>query len=514
MDQYNKEARGGVSIQIPIFDKQQVSELGVDFSLPDYQPEIKRLLRVRATVLPADKYIGTPTVELSGRIEYAILYTGNDGALYRTTQFGEYQVSCPFEMPQELDLNAGLLCDADTVCDSVIARVAAPRKISVKCRLRSRVQLFGCGVCENVISSRDGRVERLCGRALSGRRFFGIGEPLELGDEILCDTQNGALRVISAEGEVFINDTIAGSGVVNCRGEVCLKLLCCRDEDDAMPGVQTRRIPFSQTVVTDGVEVNCDACANGVCSDIGVTVEEGRILCEMKVILRTHAQRNEEIEYTRDVYSTLSECEVDYRERSFAHALRSVNGNFSLNHTVSVAEAGIRPEARVVDICAVPSVTALENEHGKYRLLGRCRCQLILSDGEEMSLQEIEVPFRYECEGTRDAVKDYDASVSVIACRARVDGERVSIDAELAVMLSTRGEQVLRMVSEASFGEPVKCVGAAAYTICYPSKEDTLWSVAKRYRRSIDDVVRDNHLSETALADSKDSLAGIRYLLV
>ena len=513
MDQYSKEAQGGVRLQLPICDKQQIIEVASDFSLPDYQPQIKRLLRVRATVLPADTYIGTPSVELSGRIEYGILYTGEDGALYCTAQSGEYRYSFPFEMPPELDLNEGVICDVDSTCDSVIARVAAPRKISVKCRLHSRVRLLGGGVYDQTLPARESAAECLFGRALSGRRFVGIGEAMQLGDEVLCDKQDGEVRVISAEGEVFVSEATAGSGVVNCRGEVCLKLILCREGDDALPTVQLRRIPFVQAVATDGVEVNCDACADGTCSDIRVTVEEGRILCEMAVILRTRAQRNEEIQYIRDVYSTCAECEASYREEAFSRALRSVNGNFSLNHTLPLSEAGIRPDARVVDVCATPTVTAMECEHGKYRLLGRCRCQLILSDGEEMSAQEIELPFRYECEGSGEDVSDYDASVSVISCRARVDGERVSVDAELAVMLATRGKQECRMLAAASFGESVKNT-AGTYTICYPTREDTLWSVAKRYHRAVDDVVRDNHLSEASMADASDSLAGVRYLLV
>ena len=512
MDQHSKETRNGMCVELPICDRQAVTEVAFDFSLPDYQPEIKRLLRVRATVLPADKYIGTPNAELSGRIEYAIHYTGNDGALYCSLQEGEYQITCPFEMPGEMDLNQGVLCDADTVCETVIARVAAPRRISVKCRLRSRVQLLGSTTVETPTPVYDGTVERLCGSVMSLRRFVGVGDPMQLGDEILCDGQEGELRVISAEGDVFVSEAIAGSGVVNCRGEVCLKLICCREGEAALPTVQTRRIPFSQAVTVDGVEVNCDACADGVCSGVHVTVEEGRILCEMSVILRARAQRNEEISYTRDLYSTCCECKTEYRDRRFLQGLRSLNGNFSLNHTAALSEVGLRPDVRVVDACVTPSVTALESEHGKYKLTGRCRCQLILFDGEEMSLQEIEAPFRYECEGG-EPVGDYDASVSAISCRARIDGERVSVDAELAVMLTTRKEESLRTVFSASLGEEVKGSGAA-YTVCYPAREDTLWSVAKRYHRSIGAMMQVNHLAEAPSADSAESLAGVRYLLI
>ena len=46
-------ARGGMlRLQLPLCDKTVTSEVAGDFSLPDYQPEIKRLLRVSATVQP------------------------------------------------------------------------------------------------------------------------------------------------------------------------------------------------------------------------------------------------------------------------------------------------------------------------------------------------------------------------------------------------------------------------------------------------------------------------------
>ena len=69
------------------------------------------------------------------------------------------------------------------------------------------------------------------------------------------------------------------------------------------------------------------------------------------------------------------------------------------------------------------------------------------------------------------------------------------------------------MLSSASLGEALsKAVGA--YTICYPTRDDTLWSVAKRYHRALEEVVQKNHLSEATMADAAESLAGIRYLLV
>ena len=513
MDNYTKD-RGGVRVQAPICDRQIVTELSSDFSLPDYQPQIKRLLRVRATVSPADKYIGAGNAEFSGTVDYSILYSGNDSALYCAVENTEYRFSVPVEMTSEIDLNDGLTCDVDVVPDMTVGRVAAPRKLSVKCRLRSRVRLWGTKYIEESLTGANKEdIQRLCGQAECARTFIGNGEPLQLGDEILIDAGDSDLRVISAEGEVFVNETEAGSGVVNCRGEVCLKLLCCHENVSDAPTVQLRRIPFSQAVPTDGAEVNCDSCADGVCSDLRITVEEGRILCEVAVRLRTRAQRNESVSFTRDIYSTSAECESRSLNCTLPHAIKCVNGNFSLGTTLSLEEAGIRPNMNVVDISLTPAVTSLDCERGKYYLNGHCRAQVILADAEDTCAQEFDLPFRYETEGSAENVTDYDAAVDVISCRARVDGERIGVDAELAVSLSTRGETRFEMLTEARFGEALNRSGAV-YTICYPSREDTLWSVAKRYRRSVDSISAMNSLAGSPAADSPDSLMGVNYLLV
>ena len=513
MDNYQK-SRGAVRVQVPICDKQTVTELSSDFSLPDYQPQIKRLLRVCATVSPPDRYVGSGRAEFSGNVDYSILYSGNDGALYCATERADYQWSVPVEMTADIDLNEGFVCDVDVVPDIATGRVIAPRRLSVKCRLRSHVRLWGIRQIEESISAPEQYgIERLCGHTKSARLFVGNGEPLQLGDEILLDATDADLRVISAEGEVFVQDATAGSGVVNARGEVCLKLLCCRESAPNTPVLQLRRIPFEQEIVTEGAEVNCDCCADGVCSEIRVTVEEGRLLCEVSLRLRARAQRNEEFSFTRDLYSTHAECESRSTTCTLPLAIKCINGNVSLNHTATLEEVGIRTGTNVLDLSLTPSVISLEYENGKYRLTGRCRAHVILADEEDFYAQEFEIPFRYDTDGEDNPTLDYDAAVSTVSCRARVDGERIAIDAELAVALAVRGECRVEMLTEAQFGDPIARTGAVC-TICYPAKSDTLWSVAKRYHRAVNAIAESNALAGSPAADSPDSLSGVKYLLV
>ncbi len=512
MDNYTREDKNA-RIQIPICDRTQSTDLTVDVSLPDYQPEIKRLLRVRAIAHPADKYVGSGNAELSGSVDYVILYAGNDNALYSTVHTGEYSFTFPMESGVEYDLSDGILCDALVRAESVSGRVVSPRKLAIKCRLRSCVKLYAGRMLPDAIRTEDPTVQTLKGSTECVKVFLGTSEAIRLSDEILCDAQANDLRVILAEGEVFVSEAVAGSGEVNCRGEVCLKLLTVQ-ETGGMPTTMQRRIPFSQSIAVEGTEVNCDCIAHGCCTEINVSVEEGRILCDVAVILQVYAQRNEEIRFLRDVYSTEQISTAEEMTCALEQALHCMNGNFSLNQTLKLADVGIRSEQTVIDVCATALSPTIEQESGKLWLQGKCRCHAILWDGEEMSAQEFELPYRYEVGATKGKnASDHRANVDVILCRARVDGERISVDAELAVSLATVSEQRIKMISEAKFGERINRSGSV-YTVCYPSSDDTLWSVAKRYHRPVTAISEINSLAGAPAADSKESLEGVSYLLV
>ena len=47
-------------------DTQMTSEVSEEFSLPDYVPEVRKVLTVRASALPEQKYLSDTTLEFSG----------------------------------------------------------------------------------------------------------------------------------------------------------------------------------------------------------------------------------------------------------------------------------------------------------------------------------------------------------------------------------------------------------------------------------------------------------------
>ena len=517
MDNYTKSDSAALRVQALLCDKQEMSEVTCEVSLPDYRPEVKRLVRVSATVSPPARYVGAANTELSGSVDICILYTGNDGALYSMSHTTPYRIGIPTELPVDVVLGDGLVCDADLLPEPCNARVLAPRKLSVKCRLRARVRLFGIRLIENGDLVSGIAAERLYGSCDVSELFSGVGEPLLLHDEIVCDTQSEDVRVVCAEGQVFVSEASTGSGCVNCRGEVSLKLLCAHDTTGLPPSQLMRRIPFEGAVEVEGCEVNCTSSAFGTCTDISVTVEEGRILCDLSLLLQARAQRDRNVTYVRDAYALESASEGRTDFLTLPQSRSCICANFSLGQTFSAEEVGLRNGMSVVDAMLIPLSHELTQEHGHDILSGRCRVLLTLCDqAGEISSQEVELPFRYETDGSPLHLSDHIAHISPISCRARADGERLGIDAELAVSLMTRSQTPIQYLSTCNIGEKRKeTIGEC--TVCFPASTDTLWSVAKRYHKPLSHLMSINTLpqqAQAAAADSTASLAGVNYLLV
>ena len=512
MERYNAEITGGY-VQIPVCDKTVSTDLSGDFTLPDYQPEIKKLLRVTASVLPPSKYIGGGEAEFAGNIDYYVLYMGSDNDIYCAPLTADYKINLPFDT-SELGDNGylgGFGGNAVISADMISGRVTAPRKLSVKCRLKTRAQVFAEMPLEDGFGADEEGIQMLNGRATVSRRCWGVGEMLRISDEMICESGECELRVISAEGKTLIGEVTAMNGVVSCRGDIYLKLLLCRD-DGGVPYTASRKIQFSQTVAVDGMTSGADASARGTVSEMGITVEDGRIGIDAGVIIEVEGCREDNISYVKDIYSTARRTEGSYKTVTVLSDGEEFSGNFTLSDSLSLDDANIARGSRVIDVCGVVYPEEYIFGPDKCTIHGKAKFSLLLEKDGEYSVSDIEMPFAYRA-ATSGELDRAMCDAEIISARARVDDERIGIDAEIGINGSAARGENEKMLSEVGFGEEIER-DRGQIVICYPSGDDSLWSVAKKYGAPIDSLAEVNSLPRTAESDSAQSLEGVRYLVI
>ena len=516
------------TVQTVCADITVAEEIGRDFVLPDYQPEIRKVLRVTPSVRPPSRFLGTDEAEFSGNVSFDLLYIGGDGGLYCTSLSAPYSFRMPLAGSDRMSGDHPLCADAEITAGSANCRLSAPRKLHIGCRLRARL----VGLCDEQTDVRglgSAETERLERTVTVSRCADVTGEAVELTDEIPVAGE-GELRLIGAEGAVHVTEAAVGEDGVDCRGELYLKLMVTRDplpqgEEAPATGrgemeVLTRRIPFAQTIalnVPAGRE-DCRAAVCGSCADIHVRVEDDRLLCAVSVILQARVQGNEKVTFVRDCYAVARPTVCEMRAYAPRRGICCINGNVTAGGTVEGAQAGIPTGSVPLDVSGSAVVTEVTCDRGHAVLTGEGTYRLLYRTAEgEIGHAEFNLPLRYELPDSGLAVSDQlgaDARMTMLNGRVRPEGESgYTVDAEWTVSARIYTQDRIEAVDEVrAEGEPVP--SSDAYVICYPAAGETLWSVAKRYRTPLRALAVMNDLPGAADADCPQSLQGVRFLMI
>lgn len=484
----------GRKVQICICDKTVTGENTVEYSMPDYQPEIRRLLRVKTTIMPPSSYVGGGKAEFSGNVRYDVLYSGSDGGLYSVNFSDVYELSAPIDSDSEIDYSDELISFCEVEPDSVVSRVIAPRKLSIRCRLHGHIRAYGSKSLDEKIMGEAsmGSIQRLCETAQSARLCRPVNENFEVVDEIIADGE--ALRIAGCDASVFVADSTVRQGSVNCGGDVILRILVCDESDEnAVPSVINRKVPFRLSVESDDFSGGMSCRAHGCCSDVELNFEGGKIMCHIKATLCVECQENIPVSYTRDIFSTDRENTATYSEYELPVVSKCFSGNFTQSLYEPVASYGIGEDCSIIDITASSICDNVIYDKGKWIMTGESRLNLLMKNEEDYLVKEIPLPFRYEFDGEEGIAESVSYNVSMMSGRVRNDSGRLGIDCEMAVGLKLLTVGKISLLTEATFTEPIEKTNE--YIVYFPSGGETLWDVAKKYHAQLDEIKRMNGIT-------------------
>jgi hypothetical protein len=394
--------------------------------------------------------------------------------------------------------------------------------MSVRCRIRARVRAHGTYLLEE---KRRGQLPAGCGEERLWREVdyplcsHGTGRPITLQDEIPMESEmapgEGEWRIVCADAQVRVEEVVPAGGRVTARGEAVMKLLMQRESGDSLPVTVWRKLPFEGDIPVDGMTAAGEAVVEGSCTELNLSLEDDRVMCEAQIVLVARTTTRRTLAYTSDWYATGCESDCAYMPITLPRPERCINTSLTQSEARSWEDVGLTRDGQVLDVAGVAVADALAVERGRYVLTGKCRYSLIvrLPDGE-MTTKEIELPWRYLVDGAAGVDQpSCEASAHLISARVRMDGERIGLDGEVGLSLRIWSEQEIEAVSGTQGGEPM-ARGAGEMVLCYPDREDTLWSVGKRYHRPIDALVAGNQLSDERRADDKRSLSDVRVIAI
>lgn len=492
---------------IPSVIKEVVSEL----ILPDYLPDVSRLLRTSADVGAENGYVSGGALEYDGEINHTVIYATSDGRIKSVSLSSDFDGSLPLP-----DVDGSFEVMPKIRVDGVTCRLQNPRRLSIRTRLEVGGEIF-TSVCVsptvsgNLTAEEEANIQR---RTYDGESFCRVcvkDENVPVSEDIELDGQDASIgEIVSLSLLPYIYEVRAENGKISYRGDVSAELVYLAATADETRRAEyfsvRKKIPIAGSVDAQGVTDAFTACGDATVTGVefrpqaNATGENRVAEVDFTYTARLCAYSNRRVQTVVDMYSTDYQCENVIKEYEMSRVLRAGAFNFTSDGASPLDE-----KDRVVPVAESAAVTVekIEKNGTKAVFSGKTDVSVILASGDGSYIgRQFEYPFRAETEiGKSRGEIECDSFPSVVGISARVDGGELKCDVEVGISYAAFDKEKIKAVSECAVmnDRPVRRATKASIVICYPSDDDDLWSVSKRYGTTEGEIMKANALTSEKL---------------
>ena len=482
-----------------LYTGSHTTEAQGEYSLPDYLPDVRRVLRVTASPRVTGRYMNGERLELEGNAAVVLLYMAEDGTIH------SFQNTLPFSQNIAVaGLDETAVVSVRIHPENASCRLSGPRKCTLRTRLRTSVRATAERDVTPDTASLPGD-ETLCTRNSAypactlicvSAGDLRYSEDIPVGNAPISE-------VLSCTVMPVVSDARATGGNVVCKGEYLIDALCTVADDNG-PAYRclSRRVPFSETVSAQDIPDGCRCEPDlSVVSVTPTITEEGRGLgvdfaAECAVVCSVDSA----VSVMSDAFLPSSDVRITSEAVQSYLPVRVTNGNFSA--AGSIRQDNGETVRAIIDCHMTPTLDHTACEGGRLILSGTMEINAI-AQAEDGTFFPVNgsIPLRWETDAAGlDAQSMFVTNeCRVLSSAARPDADgTVSCEAELAVLLSAAGlAEVSRPLSvtvpkDAPKAEKPTC----PVLLCYPERGETIWDIARRCRMTPAVICRANDLPE------------------
>ena len=511
MAMHSKETERGNTILVKTFRDTSHNEISAEYNLPDYLPDINRLLKVSAKISEISHFLSGDVLEYDGKMKCTLLYATGDGSLK----------SADFERDFSGNMSvAGTSGDCDIRFDAdietVSCRLLNPRKLMAKIKLAATGEVY-CSVTTtpNVI----GKLNASEDRALQYRTHTAIGVEMkkaqELATPISEDVELDASlpsidEIIAVETEPYVTEFRVSDGKIAYKGEIVADILyrIVPEENENTEGGAMKFASFAAKIPISG-EIPAENVGEHPVIRASVQIGSMEFRPQQNAFGENRTAEldfdysvyldifcNSETEITTDMYSTEYESDCEEESLSYETALCAKSFNFSADGSAPREDADFD---RIVMTTATASIEKTEKQGNKLLFTGTANVSVVLTNGEGIYLsRNFQLPLKGETEAPRSAFDcEIDARANVPAAISRLDGDQIQSNLEILVsytVMEQHTEPRIRQISVYK-DRPARNAKSPSLTLCYPSFGETLWDIAKKYSTTVSELMATNGIS-------------------
>lgn len=487
-----------------VFNESAEQPIDIDFTLPDYYPDISKILKCCAVSRISSKGLNGGNISVEGCVTVTVIYCGDNNCL------NSYEYQYPFSKSFETGCNTdGTFLTVKSRCEYINCRAVTGRKIDIHGAAGIYVTLTRRRLTEVVSDVDNPDIELLRGQIPAtvpmgcSDKYLTIDEEIELGSgqpDIHC--------VIRYDATVSVVESkiLAGKSVV--KGEMSIKLLYASENGST----QTVRctVPFSQMLEIDGMtdECSCESKAYIAHLEIKPRVsasgDSRSFLLNAKLLITSECCCNNEVAVILDAYSRKYEAEISKSEICFNNICENINETFNCKKNIEFAGGGM---SAISDIWCDVKTENVRFTDGIMAINGVVTAYIIAIDQDNMpSFYEKTVDFEYS-HPVNSKSQNFKCSPEITVSGSNytlVSASNMELRVDLNISAAVYECNNIPLIVDIGLNnEVVKRKKRGAMTIYFASGGENVWDIARRYFADVEEVKQINEISENVLSSDR-----------
>ena len=506
-----KAAGESVFAKEVLFEGNCEQSVDTELTLPDYCPDIGRLLKCRLVPMITSRRVNFDSLEVEGTARISVIYLDDrDKKIRCCDREYPFKAALPYDDVTE---NVKLLADARV--DYVNCRAVSQRKLDIHGAFTVRMTAIRCRQ-DDLITDLEGESLRLRreSRDISdlvccAQTGFDLSEAIEL-----SEGKPPISSIIRSEAVLCVEEVRHTPGKLTVKGSALFTMVYCTEEDDA-PERMDYVIPFNQFFDVQGIDEDCRSDLALSCDALDVSMrtdsdgEYRRVDVDIRVTADVRVYRDASVSWVSDAYS------VDYEINCAEKQIRLEKLWDTAYETIVFKQSLDTGDVKIGSVCDVwANVLDSRSSYrdGKIAVGGNMAVCMILRDASR-GFVYVEKNVRFDCatavaqpSGANTPMLRPESRVCVRTCQYTVTGDsRMEIQAELCMQGSLYEDIPARQVCSVELDEsrpkPTDDRPAAVLYFAEPGEE--LWDIAREYNSSVDAIRLENGIEGDTAEESR-----------
>lgn len=452
-------------------------EFELDTSLPEFLPNISRPVKVDARIIVESVNSSEGMVEVKGKIIYGFLYVSDHRDSLKFTEFIE-DFSSQTELP-EASSNSVVIPIFN--CSGVSCKMLNSRKFILRSKFdlaftvnNNASQSIVDEKSENCFFKTDTVTTLVAEPAIE--REFCFSDLYDLGE-----TAPEINEIITKSVLITPAEHSSGDGYINVKANAVLKALCLGAEDENSVFTITKNIPISfiiedETIGSDSICV-VDITPVSLTTDVGIDSYGNSKVISTKFCVKAsvHCSNPEILTFATDVFAadtTNTQKHIDLQFSRFISAEKKV---FAIE---KIIETGDIEFNQLYDSTAVLTMNPGDVTGKETVCNGNALVSLLGNTPSGPDLVDISVGFTERLPAT-DVSEIIVRPIEVSA--TAVGGSNVSLKIIAAAEFKRIENISVTAIENCEFTDMPVSENIPSILLYYPSQNDDLWTISKRY---------------------------------